>query len=137
MKALAHRLRLVSLVRILYEDQNIFTARSKSLAKLRQILPSLDACGSKHALIAECYPDLSSSTSIPPSLLAFALHSSSVDALMDCFIPATVPGIPGAQHLARLNFESRTSNRCGYLREILAPIGGLQHYQVHANWSIV
>ena len=111
MKALAHRLRSVSLAGISREEQNILTGLAKSLAKQHQILPCLDACGARYALIVECYRDMNPSTSIPSSFIAFALHCSSVYALMDYFIPAPVPRSSGAQSLAKLKFESGKSEQ--------------------------
>ncbi len=104
--ALAHRLRSVSLTGVSREEQNVLAVLARSSAKLRQILPSLDAGGARFALITEFYRDLRPTVPIPPSLTAFALHSSSVDALMDYFIPAPVPRSAGAQRLAKLKFES-------------------------------
>ena len=50
-KAIARRLRSVALAEISREEQNIDTTLFRSLAKLRHILPSLDACGARYALL--------------------------------------------------------------------------------------
>lgn len=102
MSALSDLLRSVSLSGISRAEVNVLAAFARALSSLQGILPSLDPSGARFALIVSCYREALPSASIPTSIVSFAVHSSSCDALMDHFLPAPKPGSLGVQRLAKL-----------------------------------
>lgn len=86
---LANRLRVVSLAGMTRTQQSVLAAIARACCTLRSTLNSLDASGARFALLAQSYLELNKTPSIPLSIVASAIHSSSQDALIDLFLPAT------------------------------------------------
>lgn len=121
MSVLADRLRAVSLSGISRAEVNVLAAFARSLSSLQGILPSLDPSGARFALIVACYREALPSASLPTAIISFALHSSSCDALMDHFLPASTPGSLGAQRYATMKSNSngnQTPSMWDYARQI-------------------
>ncbi|PXF44595.1 DmX-like protein 1 [Gracilariopsis chorda] len=89
---LAARLRVVSLAGLSRSEQGVLSVIAKAITLIRPILNSLDVLGARFAMLASCYRELSKTATIPLSIVANAVHSSSSDALMDYFLPPTKPG---------------------------------------------
>lgn len=101
MSVLADRIRSVSVSGISRSEETVIGAFARSVVSLRGILPSLDAGGARFALINACYRDAMPNVEVPTSVVAFAVHSSSADALMDHFLPPPKPTSLGAQRLTK------------------------------------
>lgn len=83
---LAIRLRVVSLAGMTRIEQSVLAAIARACSFLKNTLNSLDPCGARFALLAQSHLELSKTPSLPLSIVANAVHSSSRDALMDIFL---------------------------------------------------
>eukprot|EP00737_Agarophyton_chilense_P002720 gb/GEZJ01003124.1/.p1 GENE.gb/GEZJ01003124.1/~~gb/GEZJ01003124.1/.p1 ORF type:complete len:2349 (-),score=274.30 gb/GEZJ01003124.1/:269-7315(-) len=126
---LASRLRFVPLAGLSGSEQSVLGAVAKAAASVRSILRSLDALGARFAVLASCYRELSRDTTLPLSVVANAVHSSSSDALLEFFLPQSTPGQPFSKEDASLWEKARalgagwwvsTVSGCKHLAERIA-----------------